>query len=297
MKLSDFITGTTLERDADFASLGYVDTESRSGSGQGHLVYFDKLVYLQKALANTHISAVMTTPELAGRVPNHLGLVVSDHPRLDFYKLHTELVEQGLYQRPYEAGRGMGCRIHPSAIIAEGCRIGDHVVIGEQVVIREPVWLGSHVTIEAGAKLGMEGILYNKTSDGPRLIPHGGYVHIHDHAAVLTNAVIVRSIHDTDVTEIGRSALIGLGTIIGHEAKIGDRSVISNQCVIARRSRIGHDCFLGTQVTVKENISIGAHANVMIGSVVVRDVAEGATVSGNFASDHRKRMIDYARNG
>lgn len=290
MKLSDFIKDTKLQRDGKFISLGYVDSDH-----DAVLVYVDKLVYLLKALANPKIGAIMTTPELAGRVPAGIALVVSDQPRNDFYALHRRMVADGLYRWPFDAGRGSHCCIHPTAVIAQGAFIGDHVSIGEQVVIRDPVCIGSHVTIEAGAKLGVEGILYDRTVDGPRLIPHGGYVRVDDHAAILTNAVIVRSIHDTDVTEIGRSALIGLGTIIGHEAKIGARSVISNQCVIARRSRIGQDCYLGTNVMVKENISIGDGADVMIGSVVVRDIPAGAKVSGNFATDHRKRMIDFAR--
>jgi UDP-3-O-[3-hydroxymyristoyl] glucosamine N-acyltransferase len=141
----------------------------------------------------------------------------------------------------------------------------------------------------------MEGILYSRTNMGPRLIPHGGYVRIHDNAILMTNALVVRSVHDTDVTEVGNGALIGLASILGHEAKVGDRVVVSNQCVIARKSVVGADAFLGTQCMIKENVRIGKGARVMAGSVVICDVAAGVTVSGNFATEHNMRMLEYMR--
>lgn len=290
MKLSDCKMQGVVIRDVEFQRLGSTDATCA-----GLLVYVDSLTYLCSALENPSVRAVITTSELADQVPEKLGLVVAQAPRDVFYDIHQQFLDQSMYVFPFSPGVGTGCKIHASAFFSDGCSIGDNVRIGEHVTILAPVWIGSNVTIEAGAKLGMEGILYRKANGMPRLIPHGGYVRIHDNAVLMSNSVVVRSVHDTDVTEVGSFALIGLGSIVGHEAKIGARAVVSNQCVIARKSVIGAGAFLGTNATIKENIRIGDGAKVMAGSVVIEDVLPGAIVSGNFASDHRSRMIDFAR--
>ncbi len=277
-------------RDGEFQRIGSADADC-----SGLLVYADSLKYLQRSLANPRITCVITTADLAGQVPDRMGVMVASNPRDTFYAVHLQFIRESRYVLPFEPGIGSNCRIHPSAQIANGCRIEDNVTIGEQVIVRSPVWIGSNVSIEPGVKLGMEGILYCLTDAGPRLIPHGGYVRIHDNAMLMTDAVVVRSVHDTDVTEVGDSALIGLASIVGHEAKVRERAVVSNQCVIARKSVIGANAFLGTQCMIKENVRIGDGARVMAGSVVVGDVAAGVTVSGNFAIEHRIRMLEFMR--
>jgi UDP-3-O-[3-hydroxymyristoyl] glucosamine N-acyltransferase len=290
MKLSNYIAESTIVRDAEFTRLGYVDSDCA-----GVLAYADSFKYLQKAQANPNLTCLITTAELAALATDIPGLMIAESPREAFYAIHLRFINESRYVLPFEAGVGVGCNIHPSALIAEGCRIGDNVTIGEQVIIRAAVWIGSNVTIEAGVKVGVDGILYNRTNNGPRLIPHAGYVRIHDHAILMTNSVVVRSIHDTDVTEVGEAALVGLASIVGHEAKLGDHAVVSNQCVLARRCVVGKGAFLGTQVMIKENISVGEGARVMAGSVVINDVLSGATVSGNFATDHNNRMLEFIR--
>lgn len=290
MKLSDFSAGTIIVRDAEFSRLGYVDSDC-----VGVLAYADNLKYLHKARTNPNVTCLITTSELAAIVTEIPGLMVAESPRTAFYEIHMRFIGESRYALPFEPGIGVGCNIHSTALIAEGCRIGDNVTIGEQVIIRAAVWIGSNVTIEAGVKIGVEGILYNKTPEGPRLIPHGGYVRIHDHVILMANSVVVRSIHDTDVTEVGEAALVGLASIVGHEAKIGDHAVVSNQCVLARRCVIGKGAFLGTQTMIKEYVCVGKDARVMAGSVVINDVLPGATVSGNFATDHNNRMMEFIR--
>lgn len=290
MKISDYSGEFKIIRDAEFFTLGYVDA-----SCSGVFAYADTLKYLHRALANPCITCLVTTPELASMANNIQGLVIAESPRDIFYEIHLKLVEGSLYQLPFKQSIGVGCTIHPTAIVCAGCQIGDNVRIGEHVIIQSPTWIGSNVTIEAGVKIGVDGILYNLTADGPRLIKHAGYVHVKDGAILMTNAIVVRSIHNSDVTEIGKSALVGLGSIVGHEAKVGDRAIVSNQCVLARQSVIGAGAFLGTHVMIKEYVSVGAGAQVMAGSVVIDHVHPGAQVSGNFATDHRGRMLEFSR--
>lgn len=290
MKLSDFAVGAIVVRDAEFTRLGYVDTECK-----GSLAYVDSLKYLYKAQVNPNLACLITTAELAALATDVPGLMIADSPREVFYAIHSHFINESCYKLPFEPGIGVSCSIHPTAIINDGCKIGDNVTIGEHVVVRGGVWIDSGVIIEAGAKVGVDGILYSRTNNGPRLIAHAGYVHIHDHAILMTNSIVVRSVHDSDVTEVGEAVLVGLASVVGHEAKLGDRAIVSNQCVLARRCVIGRDAFLGTQVMIKENVSVGEGARVMAGSVVISDVSAGATVSGNFATDHHGRMLEFIR--
>ena len=290
MKISDYSGEFEVIRDAEFFTLGDVDS-----AGDGVLAYADTLKYLYKALANPNITCLVTTAQLAAMVKNIPGLIVAQSPRDIFYFIHLKLVEGLHYSIPFKPGIGVGCSIHPSAIVCNGCQIGDNVKIGEHVVIQSPTWIGSNVSIEAGVKIGVDGILYSVTSHGPRLIKHAGYVRIKDRAILMTNSIVVRSIHDSDVTEIGEAALVGIGSIVGHEAKVGDRAIISNQCVLARKSVLGKSVFLGTHVMIKEYVEVGAGARVMAGSVVIDNVQPGTEVSGNFAIDHRSRMLEFIR--
>lgn len=290
MNLSDVVSRDALVRDATFVTLGYVDSK-RSGV----LAYADTATFLARALSNAALAGLVTTPSLAATVDRPIGLAVSNTPRDLFYDIHERFVRENSYRKSFEEGIGLQCRIHPTATIEAGARIGNYTTIGEHAIIRSHVSIGSGVTIEPGVKIGMEGILYRKTISGPRLIPHGGFVIVDDGAILMTNAVVVRAVHDTEDTVIGASSLIGLSSIIGHEAKIGARAVVSNNCVVARRSVIGEDAFLGTNVTIKENLRIGHHARIMAGSVVITPVADGKTVSGNFATDHDARMLAFSR--
>ncbi|TDU69234.1 UDP-3-O-[3-hydroxymyristoyl] glucosamine N-acyltransferase [Prosthecobacter fusiformis] len=289
-KLDQFFEAGSILRNAEFATLGYADARPL-----GTLAFSDGIKYVRQACQNPAISCIITTQELASFTEGIAGVAICKDPREAFYKLHERWVAEKRYQLPITPHRGVNCRIHPSAIVADGCWIGDHVVIGENVVIRQQARIGSHVIMEPGARIAMEGILYHRTPDGPRMIPHGGYVEIEDHAVLMSGSTVVRSIHDTDVTRVGHASIIGLNSVVGHEAKVGDHVVVSNQCVLARRCVIGKGAFIGTGSFVREHVKIGEHAQVMAGSIVITNVADHASVSGNFTTEHQPRMLHFAK--
>ena len=39
------------------------------------------------------ISCVITTKEMADKIPGNIGVIISNRPRIDFFKLHNSLVE------------------------------------------------------------------------------------------------------------------------------------------------------------------------------------------------------------
>lgn len=288
--LDQFFDSSRIHRHAEFERLGGVGSVHN-----GTLAYSDVIKYVRLAMHNPSVTCLITTPALAEAAEGIPGIVLSDSPRDDFFRLHSRWLAEKRYVFPFPSHRGEGCRIHSSAIVAENCWLGDNVVIGENVVIREGVRLGNDVLVEPGVCLSVEGILYHRTEDGPRIIGHGGYVDIEDNVALLCGSKVVRSVHDTDPTVVGRASIVGINSVIGHEAKVGAHVVVSNQCVLARGSHTGKGAFLGTGAFVREYVTIGANAQVMAGSVVINDVPAGGVVSGNFATDHKRRMMELAK--
>jgi len=291
MKISDFeCLAPFIVRDGEFFSLGSTDLPIR-----GLLVYADSLKYIKLAARNPGVSCIITSAGISSAVPLTCGLVIFAHPRSLFYDLHEQFVRDGRYALPFEPYISRDAKVHHTAQVEPGCRVDSGVTIAEHVVIRAPVWIGRNVTIDSGVKIGVDGILFRSTNIGPKLIPHGGYVRIHDDATLMANSIIVRSVHDTDPTVVGNSALVGLGAIIGHDAKVGMGAIVSNQCVVARASKIGARAFLGTHCMIREHVTIGDEARVMAGSVVISNVPGLSTVSGNFAFDHNSRLLAEAR--
>ena len=224
-----------LVRDGKFTTLGYVD----SGKA-GTLAYSDRKNYLDKANRNRNINCIVTTHEIAAAVAPEKGVVVSINPRSAFYRLHNDLLENRHYVFKVKGKIGLDCFIHPSAQIADDALIGDHVEIAENVVVKSGVIIGDYSRIDAGAVIGCDGLLYMREGDGTTFfIRHAGGVSIGKNVTVLSNAVIVKSVHSDILTTINDNAIIGIGTNIGHEVRIGRNCVLSSHCVIARRGRTG----------------------------------------------------------
>lgn len=275
-------------RDAECTTLGGQRT-----AVAGVLAYADTIHHVRLLAENPLVAAIMTTPGLAGSVPERLGVVAADDPRTRFYEFHEERFRCGDYPK-IEGRRGSDCEIHASAIIDEHVVLGDRVKAGAGAVIGGNVEIGDDVLIEPGARIGVEGILYLRTARGIRRVRHAGGARIGGGATVLTNAVVVRSVCDSLWTEIGACSIVGIASCVGHEAFVGENCVISGNCVIARNTILEDEVFVGTNSYVRENVHVGSRAKVMAGSVVVSNVAGGATVSGNFAISHEKRLKEFA---
>jgi len=283
MRLSEVALSDRVRRDGDFAAIGLPSSRS-----PGLLTFAVNAFYLRQALANPRVTCIVTTDELVDSVPQALGLAVASNPRDAFYEIHEAVLNRRAAPAP--GGIGVDCQIHPSAIISSSARIGDRVRIGEFAVIRENVTIGDDVVIEAGVKVGVDGILHRMV-DGLRcLIPHGGSVQIDRGVVLMTNAVVVRAVFPGVATVIGRGSIVGLNSVVGHDAQVLDHCVISNNCVIARGSNVGPDAYLGTGTIVREFTTMGTGARALAGSVVVNDVPDAETVSGNFAYSHVRRM-------
>jgi UDP-3-O-[3-hydroxymyristoyl] glucosamine N-acyltransferase len=290
MKLSDFFNKKDVVRDAEFVSLGHADSSTK-----GTLAYCDTIFYLEMANRNDYVTGIITNQAHIDRVRPEKGTILSVNPRNTFYELHHQLIEKNLIKLQIECGIGENCTIHPSAIVSKRSKLGNNVVISENVVIKDYVIIGDNTFIDVGVIIGSEGLLHITKDGNQFFIKHAGGVRIGNNVVILSNAVIARSIHETLFTVIGDYSIIGISSTIGHEVQVGKNCVIAGNCVVARRACLEEDVRVASSVMIREYVRIGKAAQVKAGSVVIQDIPAKQVVSGNFAIDHQKNLMNYMR--
>jgi sugar O-acyltransferase (sialic acid O-acetyltransferase NeuD family) len=80
---------------------------------------------------------------------------------------------------------------------------------------------------------------------------------------------------------IGNHVFIYSNSVINHDVAIGDYSIITSGVCISGYSKVDEACYLGTNSAIRQNISIGKHALIGMGSVVLEDIIENTVVVGN----------------
>jgi len=291
LKLSDFFSGNAVIRDGTFTHLDEGGTEF-----SGALVYCQTLEFLRIARSNPNVAAILTTPELAEEVPSTTPCATDPLPRSRFFQIYTDLSHAGRLEPPIDSpfGQGEDCRIHPSAVVSEKAVIGDRVIIGPNAVVESHCVIGDGTFVDAGVIVGGEGMMTVEV-DGRRIrVPHAGGVSVGRDVILLGNTVVVKSLF-RKFTAIGDEAQIGVLANIGHGAQIGERCIIRGNCVISGRAIVQDRAVIALSSTVVDACTIGEDANVMMGSVVIKPVAAGEAVSGNFAYARRRHVNHYLK--
>jgi bifunctional UDP-N-acetylglucosamine pyrophosphorylase / glucosamine-1-phosphate N-acetyltransferase len=152
---------------------------------------------------------------------------------------------------------GSGCVIGPSTVIAD-CRLGDRVIVRsstvENSVVADDADIGPYSHVRAGSEIG----------------PH---THVGNFAE-LKNARLGPGV------KVGHFSYIG-DAAVGEETNIGAGTVTANfDGARKHQTAIGARAFIGSDTILRAPISIGDDARTGAGSVVTRDVPDGATVVG-----------------
>lgn len=235
-------------------------------------------------------SCVLCSEELADRLPPSVqGVFITESPKESFQIIHNRLCKDAAYCLPTTANKiGEDCIISERANIAgNSVKIGDRVIIEDNVTIYDHVTIGNDCVIRSGAVIGGKAFTFARAK-GNRILGMEdlGQVVIGDRVEIFSLTHIAKGILPTDTTYIENDAKIDALVQIGHGSVIGERTLIAEGAVIAGNVRIGADAWVGVNATVSNRICIGDHARVSLGSVVTKDVADGQTVTGNFAIEH-----------
>jgi UDP-3-O-[3-hydroxymyristoyl] glucosamine N-acyltransferase len=206
-------------------------------------------------------------------------LILSKAPKYDF-----ALVLQEFFVKETPT-------VSPSACIGSNVKMGKNVDIHPNVVVYDKTSIGNRVVVRANAVLGAEGLDYGRNQEGElKRIPHLSQLIIEDDVDIGSNTTIQKGM--LRPTIIGEGTKVGPNCDIGHEAKIGKHCIVTGMTLVAGATEIGDCTFIAPHSTIRNSIRIGKDAFVGIGSLVLDDVPDGATVVGRPAirmEDFRKR--------
>jgi bifunctional UDP-N-acetylglucosamine pyrophosphorylase/glucosamine-1-phosphate N-acetyltransferase len=161
---------------------------------------------------------------------------------------------------------GSGCVIGPAAIIHDS-RLGDRVVVRSSTI--------EDSTIGDGVDIGPYAHLRSGTEIGPR--SHIG------NFAELKNARLAEGV------KVGHFSYLGDASV-GADANVGAGAITANfDGARKHRTEIGARAFIGSDTILRAPVRVGDDARTGAGSVVTRDVPDGATVVGIPARQARAR--------
>lgn len=263
-------------RDGTFKSLGLLSHDLDK-----MLVTLYDSTYLEKVVLNPQIACVITTPEIAPSLPEHLAIAVCEDPKTAFYHIHHYLfTKTNFYWNDFDS------EISPEAIISErayiapkNVRIERGSIVEPNAVILERSIVGKNVIIRSGAVIGGEGFEPKYVENKHITILHAGGVILHDEVEIQANTHVARSVFGS-FTEVGEGTKVDALVHIAHNVSIGSRCEIAAGAVIAGSTIVGNDVWIGPNATVSSELRIGNSAFIGLGSVVNKDVANFAMVAG-----------------
>jgi UDP-3-O-[3-hydroxymyristoyl] glucosamine N-acyltransferase len=182
---------------------------------------------------------------------------------------------------------GSGSIIYPDVAIGSGA------IIHNNVVIYPGVTIGLNVEIESNCIIGSKGFGYVKDTDEYMHFPHLGGVVISDNVEIGANTCVDRGTMGN--TFIGEGTKISNLCQIAHNTNIGRNCLIAGKAQIGGGSVVGDGAYIGPSAIISNKIKIGKNCDVKIGSVVISNIKDGLSVSGNFAMEHKKNIRNQAR--
>jgi acetyltransferase-like isoleucine patch superfamily enzyme len=143
---------------------------------------------------------------------------------------------------------GAHARLRSGTVLYEGSNIGDHFSTGHGVVIREQNEIGDHVSVWSHT------VVDHGCRIGSRVLLHAG-------------------VYIAQFTTIEDDVFFGPGAMTANDRYPVDKSNLAGP-TIRSGARIG------MRATILPGVTVGRGALVGAGSVVTRDVPDGATVVG-----------------
>ncbi|MDR1482089.1 MAG: NeuD/PglB/VioB family sugar acetyltransferase [Synergistaceae bacterium] len=100
--------------------------------------------------------------------------------------------------------------------------------------------------------------------------------------AALGEGVVIAARCEVSVdVRIRDCAFLNVGTLVGHDVGIGAYSSIMSMTVVSGNVNIGEGCMIGVHSAIRPGVRIGSNCVIDMGSIVLRDIPDGAAVFGN----------------
>lgn len=189
---------------------------------------------------------------------------------------------------------GKGIYLGDFSTIGKNCKLGNNVKIFPNVHIYANTIIGDNVIIHSGCVIGSPGFGYTRNEENIlEHFVHVGNVQIGNNVDIGANTCIDRATMGS--TYIGDNTKISNFCQIAHNVKVGENCLVTGKVQIGGGTIIGKDVYLGPSSIIMNKLLIGNGADIKMGSIVVKHVAANTSVSGNFATDHKKRLRDSVK--
>jgi len=142
--------------------------------------------------------------------------------------------------------------------------------------------------LQAGAVVGSDGFGYVFVDGRFAKIPQIGDVVLGDDVEIGAGTCVDRG--QTGSTTIGTGTKIDNLVQIGHNCRIGKHCAFAAMSGLAGSTTIGDYTVVGGQSAFKGHITVGSRVRIAGDTMVWGDVADGATISGRPAHDHREEL-------
>lgn len=230
---------------------------------------------------------VMVSPNLAhwlAALWPAAKLLIVDDPRASFIDTVELLQRDDLLRAssllPASPTTSRDVKIGSGSVIEPGVQIDPGVTVGNGVVVRRGTWVKRGAIIGDNCVIGAPGInLYIGQDGRRRSLPHVAGVIIGENTSFGAGCVVARGILTS--TTIGNSCIVGSLCNIGHGTELGDNIWMSTGTCVAGLTRIETGATIAMGCTIRDDICIGAHSNIGMGSVVTKSVRAGSSVFGN----------------
>ena len=128
--------------------------------------------------------------------------------------------------------------------------------------------------------LGADGLSTDRDIDGkPLTMPQFGRIILEDNVQIGALTVIARGAIDDTI--IKKGAKIDNSSFVSHNVVIGEDTFVVGETILFGSSSVGSQTLISGNSTIRDGRHVGAKAKVGMGSVVIRDVEDGAVVKGN----------------
>lgn len=276
-------------RDGRFSQTQFANT-----SVANSLCFVAAEKYSHEVNGNEAISCVITNEQFAGKLRGDLGLAVVEDPTYTFYEFHNRLFVHHGMRPKMDFGVHPEVRIDESAVVADQCYVGAGAGIGPGAIVEPFSHIGEGVKIGPGAVVGASGQFFKRFGDRMFMMEHAGGVWLEEGVHVLAGAIISKAVH-SDFTVVGKDSVISTKVHVAHGCRVGRRCILGGGVQVSGYTTLGDDVRVMPAAVIGSLLRIGDGARIETGSVVVRDVEAGASVSGNFAYDHRRRLRNYVK--
>lgn len=175
---------------------------------------------------------------------------------------------------------GENVTIFPGAYIGGQTKMGNNVFIGSGVKLVGDVTIGNNVVIRENSVIGADGLSTDRDERGYAVtMPQFGGVILEDDVQIGANTTIGRGAIDNTV--IGKRCKIDNNCFISHNVQMGADTFVVGETIMFGSSSTGERVYISGNSTIRNGIHLGTDSMIGMGSVVVKNVAEGQVVKGN----------------